>query len=293
MLFASFLASSLAVGIVIASPIEKRDLKPYNPEIQIHSSCNVTQRRVLEKALADTYELASFAKEYVATNGPDDSVFQLYFGNHSANYPAVLGAWDGLLIGNKEGVLLRCDDIDGNCHQEGWRGHWRGSNATTETVICDASYTDRYFNEYFCLNNYTVIDSSPSFYWSTDLIHRMYHVPGISDDSVTHHADSYEECLELAHHNASLAPYNTHTLQYFASHVYAVEIAKGGAACIGSTPDSHGHSQDHDHDQVSSVAPASSTLAIAPVATSASPPSTTSSAAESCHTHAGGELHCV
>lgn len=117
----------------------------------------------------------------------------------------------------------------------------------------------------------------------------MYHVPGISDESVSHYADSYEDCLELAHHNASLAPYNTHTLQYFASHVYAVEIAKGGDACIGSIPDVHGH----DHDETSSVAPASSAVGAAPVAPSAAPPSTTSSAAESCHTHAGGELHCV
>jgi len=56
-----------------------------------------------------------------------------YFGN--GDWVTVLGAFDALLYSNKEGVVIRCDDPDSNCHQDGWAGHWRGSNATSETVI--------------------------------------------------------------------------------------------------------------------------------------------------------------
>jgi hypothetical protein len=61
----------------------------------------------------DTWEIASFAKEYVATNGPEDPIFQMYFGNQSDAFSRVLGVWESLLTSNKDGVLLRCDDIDG------------------------------------------------------------------------------------------------------------------------------------------------------------------------------------
>lgn len=51
--------------------------------------------------------------------------------------------------------------------------------------------------------------------------HRLYHVPQITDGKVEHYADSYDECLELAKNNATFATLNTHSLQYFANHVYA------------------------------------------------------------------------
>jgi hypothetical protein len=44
-------------------------------------------------------------------------------------------------------------------------------------------------------NNYTVVDGSPSFYFATDLVHRMYHVPTVANEQVTHHADTYAECV--------------------------------------------------------------------------------------------------
>lgn len=69
------------------------------------------------------------------------------------------------------------------------------------------------------LPGYTVANSSASYYFATDLIHRLYHIPQISDAEVEHYADSYQECLELAANNATWAPYNTHTIQYFVADV--------------------------------------------------------------------------
>jgi hypothetical protein len=55
----------------------------------------------------------------------------------------------------------------------------------------------------------------------TSCSHRLYHVPQITDGKVEHYADSYDECLDLAKNNATFATLNTHSLQYFANHVYA------------------------------------------------------------------------
>jgi len=134
----------------------------------------------------DTYEVASFAQEYVAKNGPTDPVFQLWFGNATDSYSKVLGVWESLLTSNKEGVLLRCDNPDGNCQFDGWRGHWRGDNGTSETVICDASYTDRQFNTAFCAYGFELATTKPQLYWSVDLIHRLFHVPQITNGLVDH-----------------------------------------------------------------------------------------------------------
>ena len=130
--------------------------------------------------------MASFAQEYISNNGASDPIFQLYVGNATESYAKSLGAWESLLTSNKEGVLLRCDDIDGNCHQDGWRGHWRGENGTSETVICDASYTDRVYANAFCMFGYELAATKPQQYWGIDLIHRLFHVPAVSNGAVEH-----------------------------------------------------------------------------------------------------------
>lgn len=48
----------------------------------------------------------------VYRNGPSDPVYQLYFG--TGDSVVVLGAYENLMRSNKEGVILRCDDIDGS-----------------------------------------------------------------------------------------------------------------------------------------------------------------------------------
>lgn len=62
---------------------------------------------------SETWEVASFAKEYVQKNGPNDTVFQTYFGTKPQTYSAVLGVWDAILTSDKSGVIFRCDNIDG------------------------------------------------------------------------------------------------------------------------------------------------------------------------------------
>ncbi|WVR07337.1 hypothetical protein IAU60_004378 [Kwoniella sp. DSM 27419] len=255
------LALALA-GLVAAGPINiARDLKEYKSDIEIHSSCNATQRRMLSKGLSDMFEVATFAKEYVATNGPNDTVFQMYFGTEPHAYSTVIGIWDSLLTSNKEGVLLRCDNPDGNCGQPGWRGHWRGDNATQETVICDLSYTDRLYNEAFCMYGNTVAGSPLGTYWSIDLI-----------------SEDYASALELAEHNATYSPMDSDALQAFAAHVYAVEVVGAGDSCIGTSSESDNHSHG------------SATASAASATSSAA--SATSAAAEACHTHSDGAVHC-
>jgi hypothetical protein len=68
--------------------------------------------------ISDTYEVATIAKEYTVNNGPADPVFLQYFGNAHDAYVKVLGVWESILTGNKDGVLFRCDNIDGvSTHQ--------------------------------------------------------------------------------------------------------------------------------------------------------------------------------
>lgn len=165
------LASLLFALGAAASPILiPRELKEYTADIEIHSSCNATQTRMLKQALGEMNEVASFAIEYLEHNGAQDEVFTTYFGTEPEAYPTVLGAYKALLGSNKKGALFRCDDPDGNCHQDGWRGHYRGENATTETVICDASYTDRLYNSAFCMFGFQLARDEPSVYWSIDLM---------------------------------------------------------------------------------------------------------------------------
>lgn len=133
-------------------------------------------------------------------------------------------------------------------------------------------------------------------------MHRLFHLPSIGLGKIEHYADDHADCLNLAKNNATFAPYNTHSLQYFANHVYAVEVAQGGEACVG------------EYEGAAAIAPASSSSA-APTATAAGAASGTSSAAASCRestcttvhsehrlivirlssldTHSDGEVHCV
>ncbi|KAK1922879.1 putative peptidase family-domain-containing protein [Papiliotrema laurentii] len=294
-MLAALSSLALLAGAVLGSPINLVDISPrsldhYNPNVTIHESCNSTQRRMLEQALADTYEVAEFAKEYIVAQGPQDPVFQLYFGNETASYATVLGIWDALLHSDKPGVLLRCDDIDGNCHQPGWRGHWRGENGTSETVICDASYVDRKFNLEFCMHGFRLDAVKPAFYWSIDLIHRLFHVPSVTNGLVDHFAEDLHEVVELAAHNGTFAAVDSNALQYFAAHVYAIEVAKGGDACIGdirNAPSSSG-----DAHAAASSAPSATDTQTASQQPGSSPSQTATAAAE-CHTHSDGVVHCT
>lgn len=302
----SALAGALAGPINLAAQLAPRELRDKQSYITIHESCNVTQRRMLEKAFNETWEVAEFAQQYTLHNGPDDEVFKLYFGEEKENYAKVLGVWESLLYSDKSGVVFRCDNIDGNCGQAGWRGHWRGNNATSETVICDASYTDRRPVSQLCMMGYQLAGSlAPSTFWPIDLIHRMFHVPQLTNDAVHHYipeGSKLPAIFTLAETNATWSPFDSDTLQFYAAHVYINEVVKAGDSCLGDIEgvrqQAHaGHSHGASSSAVASAPAASSTAAA--VSSTAAPTSATSAAAapassvvQDCHTHADGSTHC-
>lgn len=62
---------------------------------------------------SETYEVVSFAQDYVKHNGPDDSAFKMYFGDNPRAYSQVLGVFETILYSDKTGVVMRCDNPDG------------------------------------------------------------------------------------------------------------------------------------------------------------------------------------
>lgn len=104
-------------------------------------------------------------------------------------------------------------------------------------------------------------------------MHRVLHVPTISEDVVDHFADDYASLLALAKSDPSKSVKDSNALQYFAIDVWAYDIAAPGVGCTGQ--------------------PSSSSKAAPPSSTAASAPSKTQSAGKECHTHADGALHCV
>jgi hypothetical protein len=78
---------------------------------------------------------------------------------------------------------------------------------------------------------YTVSQSPTNTFWATDLLHRVFHVPQISEDAVHHYAEDYDGVLELAKTNPEKSALDSDTLIYFAIDVYAREVAAPGEGC--------------------------------------------------------------
>ncbi|THY59878.1 zincin [Aureobasidium pullulans] len=248
----------------------------------IHQSCNGTERRQLEKALGDTIKIAQQATQHIYAHGNDSALYTKYFGQ--APTAEVIGWYEKLIHGDHEGVLFRCDDIDGNCHQE---------------VICPLSYSTRQPLEALCSGGYTVASGKLNHYFAADLMHRLFHTTKIGEGAAEHYADSYTECLELAEENPAEAVRNTPTLQYFALDVYAMDVALPGEGCTGTV----GEEEVDSHVAAPASSAASSAVSSAASTTAAATStsaqaafqtaSKTSSAAAECHTHADGVVHCV
>ncbi|KAF2183488.1 zincin [Zopfia rhizophila CBS 207.26] len=246
-------------------------------DFPIHSSCNHTERAQLERALGEAVTLAKHAMEHILRWRNSSEIYQKYFGNASTGEP--IGWFEKVVAGDRGGYLFRCDNPDGNCAQEGWGGHWRGSNATDETVICPLSYSTRKPLEAMCGYGYTVTGSNTNFYFASDLLHRLYHMPAIGEGTVEHYAGEYDECLELAETHPEEAVRNSDSLQYFALEAYAYDIALPGEGCVGKPV-------------VPSSTPVASQTGV-PTPTVTQAPSVTSEAAKECHTHSDGTEHCL
>jgi len=113
----------------------------------------------------------------------------------------------------------------------GWAGHWRGKNATQETVICPLSFQKRRYLESVCGLGYNVVKSPLNTFWATDLLHRVLHVPQISEGVVDHFAEDYEGVVALAKTDPAKSAIDSDTLQYFAIDVYTFDIAAPGVGC--------------------------------------------------------------
>ncbi|KAF2655623.1 putative GPI-anchored protein [Lophiostoma macrostomum CBS 122681] len=249
----------------------------------IHSSCNVTERAQLEVALGEAETLATHAKDHILRWGNSSDIFQKYFSNASPTEP--IGWYDKIANGDKAGVLFRCDNPDGNCELEGWGGHWRGENATSETVICPLSYETRHPLVAMCGLGYTVANGATNFYFASDLLHRLFHIPKVGEGAVEHYAEEHDECLELAETNPEEAVRNSDTLQYFALEVYAFDVAVPGEGCAGKfTATSSG--------AVTAMTYAAASQTYAPSSTLSDVASVTSAAPTECHTHDNGDVHC-
>ncbi|KAB5511678.1 putative peptidase domain-containing protein [Coniochaeta sp. 2T2.1] len=284
----STLALFLFTSLTASSPVSTRSSAPasvptFPPSWEagavtgytIHQSCNATLRRQLERALDETVTLAGHAKDHLLRWGNDSPFVRKYFGNGSTAVP--IGWFERVVAADKASILFRCDDPDKNCAtQSGWAGHWRGSNATQETVICDLSFERRRHLDSVCGSGYTVTSSPLNTYWATDLLHRIFHVPKISEGILEHFAEDYADVMELAITDPAKSGMDSDTLQYFAIDVYAFDIAAPGIGCTGQSP---------EKDQTSSTVP---------LATATVPPnaSSTSSSSPACHTHADGVIHC-
>jgi hypothetical protein len=129
---------------------------------------------------------------------------------------------------------------------------------------------------------YDVANGATNFYWASDLVHRLLHIPKVGEGIVEHYgdADEYPKVLALAKSDPSLAVRNSDTLQYFALEVYAHDIAVPGVGCPGSytstaTDDSHAAPTS------TSAVPASATSP----ATSAAAATTSTNEVEACTPH--------
>jgi hypothetical protein len=90
--------------------------------VTVAPTCNSTQSRQIISGLSDAAELSSVARSYLLETGNFSPIFTKYFGANASS-AAVIGVYDRILWANKEGVLFRCDDVDGKWYTpslSGW-----------------------------------------------------------------------------------------------------------------------------------------------------------------------------
>ncbi|GAA5820594.1 hypothetical protein JCM11491_001994, partial [Sporobolomyces phaffii] len=107
--------------------------------------------------------------------------------------------------------------------------------------------------------------------------------------------------LELAANNDSMTVLNQNTFQFYALDAYAYDVVWPGKSCVTANPPhdeaSHGAAAATTTSSAASTAEATATATSDAHAdhdhsASQEAASATTSAAESCHTHSDGEIHC-
>lgn len=203
--------------------------EPFFP--RIHHTCNETNARMLTPALKDSLEVSAYAKNRLLNYGKDNTFYQRWFGNGSIF--TVYGVLDYLVESAKDGILYRCDDVDGQCatHSTTWPGYHR-SSAPKETVICDLFYNSKKPLSTICSDG-TILEVGPKHYAGVDLLHRYLHVPSMSSDGyIAGYAEELSEVLDYAKHNSTYAVRNVDSYLHYLADVYSTAVIPGG--CMGS-----------------------------------------------------------
>ncbi|RPB04904.1 zincin [Choiromyces venosus 120613-1] len=237
-----------ATGIPSATP----HLGPVG--IEIHGSCNVTERRQLTVALTELEELVSTVQSHLLRTGTSSQIFKKWFGANAAT-AEVLG-WFTLIL----------------------------SASKPETVICPLSYTSRRPLTEMCALGYNVASYKTSFFFASDLLHRVFHVPVLAEGV---------DALDLAKDgNGSLA--------WFALEVYAYEVGNPGIGCAGVRAASSTTAATTSTTAAPSSKPSTSMIppplptrpTTTTTTTTTQPPTATFSASLHCRTHSDGMVHC-
>jgi hypothetical protein len=84
-----------------------------------------------------------------------------------------------------------------------------------------------------CGLGYTVAGSPLNTFWATDLLHRVLHVPEISEGIVDHYAEDYADALRQAKEEPEKSGRDSDVLQLFAVDAWAYDIAAPGVGCTG------------------------------------------------------------
>lgn len=84
-----------------------------------------------------------------------------------------------------------------------------------------------------CGLGYTVAGSPLNTFWATDLLHRVLHVPDISEGLVEHYAEDYADALRQAKEEPEKSAHDSDVLQLFAVDAWAYDIAAPGVGCLG------------------------------------------------------------
>ena len=178
-------------------------------------------------------------------------------------------------------------------HNIGWAGHWRGSNATSETVICPLSYEVRKPLEALCGFGWDVANGATNFYWASDLLHRLLHIPKVGEGIVEHYAEDYASVIELAKTESELSVRDSDTLQLFALEAYAHDVAVPGEGCAGRLTTTSSAAAEATSAAASASSAEAASATETPTPTLSEAPSATSAAPAECHTHDDGVVHCA
>ena len=95
-----------------------------------------------------------------------------------------------------------------------------------------------------------------SYYFSSDLLHRLYHVPAFGDGHVQHYTQGYAEVLTQAQEHPERATHDSDVLQYFALEVYAYDIAVPGVGCPGTLPTQTSAAAEHNSSDIATASSA-------------------------------------